>query len=89
MAGQSALLTGFAYGGISVSREIEGDVNLFFIQMGYLVTTVAAMGFGLMTIVISSLVSMLGPGLALRGSEGPVSMHKAVDTMKEESTKVF
>lgn len=57
--------------------------------MGYLITTVAAMGFGLMTIVISSLVSILGPGLALRGSEGAISVHKAVETMKEESTQVF
>lgn len=29
---------------------------------------------------------MFGPGLALRGSEGAISMHKAVDNMKKEST---
>lgn len=32
---------------------------------------------------------MFGPGLALRGGEGAVSMHKAVDNMKKESTTCF
>jgi len=47
------------------------------------------MGFGLLVIVISTLCSMLGPGLALRGPEGPNSVHLAVDTMKEESVLCF
>jgi len=47
------------------------------------------MGFGLLTIIVAALCSMLGPGLALRGSEGAVSMHKAVDAMKEESMQCF
>ena len=32
---------------------------------------------------------MLGPGLALRGSDGANSMHKAVDGMKFESKHCF
>ena len=32
---------------------------------------------------------MLGPGLALRGADGPASMHKAVDNMKAESRQCF
>ena len=32
---------------------------------------------------------MFGPGLALRGSEGAISMHKAVDNMKKESNNCF
>ena len=32
---------------------------------------------------------MLGPGLALRGSDGANSMHKAVESMKTESTNCF
>jgi hypothetical protein len=60
-----------------------------FVAFGYLATTTLAMGFGLLTIITSSLCSMLGPGLALRGSEGALSMHKAVDTMKDESTNCF
>jgi|TARA_B110001450_G_C17395447_1_gene389449 hypothetical protein len=48
----------------------------------YLSTTTLAMGFGLLVIIIASLCGMLGPGLALRGPEGPKSVHLAVDTMK-------
>lgn len=59
------------------------------IAFGFLASTTLAMGFGLLTIITSSLCSMLGPGLALRGSEGALSMHKAVDTMKDESTNCF
>ena len=47
------------------------------------------MGFGLLTIVISSLCGMLGPGLALRGPDGPKSVHKAVDVMKTEAVACF
>ena len=32
---------------------------------------------------------MFGPGLALRGGEGGLSMHKAVENMKKESTSCF
>ena len=32
---------------------------------------------------------MLGPGLALRGSEGAESVHKAVKNMKDESRQCF
>ena len=32
---------------------------------------------------------MLGPGLALRGGEGAVSMHKAVDNMAKEAKTCF
>ena len=59
------------------------------VSLGYLTATTAGMGFGLLTIVVASLCSILGPGLALRGSEGARSMHKAVDTMKDESINCF
>ena len=32
---------------------------------------------------------MFGPGLALRGPEGPVSMHKAIDVLQKESKISF
>jgi len=47
------------------------------------------MSFGLLVIIIASLCGMLGPGLALRGPEGPKSVHLAVDTMKSESVYCF
>jgi len=32
---------------------------------------------------------MFGPGLALRGPEGPVSMHKAIEVLQKESKTTF
>jgi hypothetical protein len=81
------MLAGFCYGGLNISGRSQGFGSL--IDFGYLSTTTAAMGFGLLTIVVAALCSMLGPGLALRGSEGAKSMHKAVDIMKEESMQCF
>lgn len=85
MAGQSAMLTGFCYAGLSLDSEKKSWI----INFGYLSVTTMAMGFGLLTIVISSLCGMLGPGLALRGPDGPNSVHKAVDTMKNEAITCF
>ena len=86
MAGQSALLAGFCYGGLGL--EISPKINAW-IQFGYLSTTTAAMAFGLLCITVAALCSMLGPGLALRGGEGAESMNKAVDSMKLESRQCF
>ena len=88
MAGQSAMLTGFCYGGLSLSARDDAEWADA-ISFGYLATTTGAMGFGLLTIIVAALCSMLGPGLALRGSEGAGSVHKAVDTMKAESVNCF
>lgn len=59
------------------------------IQFGYLSTTTCGMAFGLLCITIAALCSMLGPGLALRGSNGAESMHQAVENMKLESRTCF
>ena len=88
MAGQSAMLTGFCYGGLSLAAQ-GNDAISNAISFGYLATTTGAMGFGLLTIIVAALSSMLGPGLALRGSEGAGSVHKAVDVMKSESVNCF
>jgi hypothetical protein len=85
MAAQSAMLTGFCYGGLSIDAEKKSWV----INFGYLSVTTCAMGFGLLTIVIGSLCGMLGPGLALRGPDGPKSVHMAVDVMKSEAVACF
>jgi len=82
------MLTGFCYGGLSLSARTDNQWADA-LSFGYLATTTAAMGFGLLTIVVAALCSMLGPGLALRGSEGALSMHKAVDAMKAESQSCF
>lgn len=59
------------------------------VAFGYLSTTTAGMAFGMLTITIASLAAMLGPGLALRGSEGANSMHRAVAAMRLESKACF
>ena len=77
---------GFCYGGLGIAIS---DKTSEIVQLGYLSTTVAGMAFGILCITVAALCSMLGPGLALRGGEGAVSMHKAVDTMASEATNCF
>jgi hypothetical protein len=60
------MITGFCYGGLSMAEREDSDFSIY-VSFGYLSTTSAAMGFGLLTIIVAALCSMLGPGLALRG----------------------
>ena len=78
------MLAGFSYGGLSLGKLNDQKFSGI-IPLGYLVLTTAAMAFGLLTIVVASLNSILGPGLALRGKNGAQSMHDAVEVMKDES----
>ena len=78
------MLAGFSYGGLSLSK-LSDDKFSGLLPLGYLLLTTAAMAFGLLTIVVASLNSILGPGLALRGKKGAQSMHDAVEVMKAES----
>ena len=86
MASQSAMLTGFTWGELSIqpSKGVSQAVGLC-----YLLFTSITMASGLVVIIIGSLCSMLGPGLALRGPDGALSVHKAVDCMKRESQLCF
>lgn len=88
MASQSAILSGFCYGGLSIGRD-EGANKHSFLHLIYMSATTAAMAFGLIVIIVSSLCNILGPGLALRGSQGPKSMHTAIEVMKEEAMFSF
>lgn len=83
------MIAGFCYGGLSLAEPSDNNQWSNMISFGFLSTTSAAMGFGLLTIVVASLCGMLGPGLALRGQDGANSMHRAVDIMKEESVNCF
>ena len=49
------------------------------IKLLYMLTTTTAMGFELIAVMNTTLLSMVGPGLALRGPDG--SMHNAVQGM--------
>ena len=69
MASQSAMLAGFCYSGLSLSASDDGLFTSF-ASFGYLITCTAGLSFGLITIIISALTSIFGPGLALRGKDG-------------------
>lgn len=82
---QAALLSGFAYNGI-IQVDIPTD-SPDWLKTMYLCVTTAAMGFELIAVLNSTLCSMLGPGLALRGPDG--SMHRAVDGLMLEYRLTF
>lgn len=82
---QAALLAGFAYSGV-IQVDIPEQANDT-LKTAYLCVTTVAMGLELIAVLNSTLCSMLGPGLALRGPDG--SMHKAVDEMMEEYRLTF
>ncbi|KAL1527389.1 hypothetical protein AB1Y20_016057 [Prymnesium parvum] len=82
---QAALLSGFAYNGI-IQVDIPSN-SADWLKTLYLCVTTAAMGFELIAVLNSTLCSMLGPGLALRGPDG--SMHRAVDGLMLEYRLTF
>lgn len=82
---QAALLSGFAYAGI-IQVDIPDTANEL-LKSCYLCVTTAAMGFELIAVLNSTLCSMMGPGLALRGPDG--SMHRAVDGLMMEYRVTF
>ena len=82
---QAALLSGFAYNGI-IQVDIPSDASDW-LKTSYLCVTTMAMGFELIAVLNSTLCSMLGPGLALRGPDG--SMHRAVDGLMLEYRLTF
>ena len=85
---QAALLAGFAFTGI-----IEAPWDIFFetavhpaIVSITIVSTLLGMIFELLAVVKSVQISILGPGLALRGSEG--SMTRALSVMRHEQRRL-
>mmetsp|Transcript_24868 Transcript_24868/g.77388 ORF Transcript_24868/g.77388 Transcript_24868/m.77388 type:complete len:302 (-) Transcript_24868:187-1092(-) len=82
---QAALLAGFAYAGLT-QVSVPKD-KPYLVKLLYLLFTTGAMSFELIAVLNTTLLSMLGPGLALRGPDG--SMHKAVDGMMYEYRKAF
>lgn len=77
---QAALLAGFAYSGLTqVAIPPEAA---YVLKLMYLLVTTTAMCLELIAVMNTTLLSMMGPGLALRGPDG--SMHPAVDGMMVE-----
>ena len=77
---QSALLAGFAYSGLT--QVAIPHERAYLLKLAYLLVTTTAMCFELIAVLNTTLLSMMGPGLALRGPDG--SMHPAVDGMMVE-----
>ena len=85
---QAALLAGFAFTGI-----IEAPWDYFndipvppSLQAFCIISQVLGMLFEILAIVKSVQISILGPGLALRGSEG--SMTRALSVMRHEQRRL-
>jgi len=82
---QAALLAGFAYSGLTqVAVPLDSQ---YILKLAYLLVTTTAMCLELIAVMNTTLLSMMGPGLALRGPDG--SMHPAVDGMMEEYKSAY
>lgn len=80
---QATLLFGFSYAGfISVPPDAHSKLKL-----AYILVTTAAMSCEVNAVVNTTLLSVLGPGLALRGKDG--SMHQAIESMMRGYRRAF
>ena len=59
----------------------------YVLKLLYLIVTSTAMCLELVAVMSTTLLSMMGPGLALRGPDG--SVHPAVDGMMEEYRSAY
>lgn len=76
----SALLAGFSWAGLT---QVAMRLDLYYItKLSYLSVTLVSMCLEITALMTTTLLSMLGPGLALRGPDG--ATHPAVDGMIEE-----
>lgn len=79
---QAALISGMAYSGIRYHYLIERQESYHMTDEGsleevmFITLHALTLGFSLQTVFVAMLISMLGPSLALRGSDG--SLHDAV-----------
>lgn len=77
---QAALISGFAFSAIVEARDMDNITPWF--KMSWSIVTVLSMIFELMGVVKAMQLSIMAPGLALRGPEG--SMTRAVMVMRGE-----
>eukprot|EP00742_Colponemidia_sp_Colp-10_P002696 GILJ01002882.1.p1 GENE.GILJ01002882.1~~GILJ01002882.1.p1 ORF type:complete len:231 (+),score=12.41 GILJ01002882.1:75-767(+) len=78
----ASLIAGFAFAALTIPIPETDDPHVF-LKLTCLVSTACAMGFELVAVTIATFCTMFGPGLALRGSHGPDSIHKAVEELKD------
>lgn len=73
----AALMAGIAYAAIIYTKMEYYQDSSWLIQTFYTLSLTVCMSLSLSTVMSTTAISMLGPGLALRGPDG--SMHSAVD----------
>eukprot|EP00747_Dinoflagellata_sp_TGD_P179643 gnl/TRDRNA2_/TRDRNA2_30757_c0_seq1.p2 gnl/TRDRNA2_/TRDRNA2_30757_c0~~gnl/TRDRNA2_/TRDRNA2_30757_c0_seq1.p2 ORF type:complete len:222 (+),score=50.04 gnl/TRDRNA2_/TRDRNA2_30757_c0_seq1:78-743(+) len=88
MTGQAAMLGGFALSSLTMPMPEEHEPE-FWLEFCYLFMTCATIGMELACIILSSYLSVWGPGLALRGHRGTADLHEAVEVMRDYQESVF
>lgn len=88
MVGQAAMLAGFAFSQLTTPMP-ENHPPPFALEFTYLFLTCCAIGFELSVILISTTLTVWGPGLALRGPHGARDLHRAVIVLRDYQTLVF
>lgn len=73
----AALMAGIAYSATIYTKMEYFHDSSWLIQTFYTLFLTVCMSLSLSTVMSTTAISMLGPGLALRGPDG--SMHSAVD----------
>merc|ERR1712007_37303 len=84
--GTSTITAGFVFSQLTNPVPEGTDVYL---SSAYLVFLAISLGFSLCVITWTTLCCMWGPGMALRGPEGMVSFHKAIDFLKVEQNSIY
>ena len=84
---QAALLAGFAYGGCCLASYFFPEESSGALRAAYLVVTTCAMDLNVAALLASTICTMLGPGLALRGPDG--SVEQAVEGLALEFRLTF
>ena len=82
----ATLMAGISHSSIIYTKMGYFQNSSTFVQTLYMTGTCICMGLSLRNVLGTTMISMLGPGKALRGPDG--SMHSAVDGMLETFTGI-
>lgn len=88
MVGQAAMLAGFAFSQLTTPMPARHPPP-FLLEFVYLFLTCCAIGFELSVILVSTTLTVWGPGLALRGPKGARDLHRATLVLRDYQFMVF
>eukprot|EP00933_Yihiella_yeosuensis_P054126 TRINITY_DN52496_c0_g1_i1.p1 TRINITY_DN52496_c0_g1~~TRINITY_DN52496_c0_g1_i1.p1 ORF type:complete len:231 (-),score=15.45 TRINITY_DN52496_c0_g1_i1:104-796(-) len=89
MTGQAAMLAGFAFSYLTAEIPEGDNAPHIVLEFCYFFLVCLSIGLELAVIIISSYLSVWGPSLALRGSNGTADLHKACDCLRDYQKLVF